>query len=544
MDYNNTNIVAYHYGHDSNVAWKDGDTYKVVQIEKLRRKRYSSLYQNHTSKFNGKTMYTLDAIDLMISNRDKIDFTIHPANTWWDWHTTPDGVKQIVNIFKSRYSQNNIRGCSHHEAHAYLGFVTSPFDKALVITCDGGGDGEFFTVSLADRDGIKQLDTIQYNMGGLYTSGCSFCEEVDGGTLSWSGKGMGLVARGKNILPHYQDVMKLMYQKSIYVRFKQGHAHGPDRGPHSFFRLAQNSLGKNKIDKVKEELGLQDGATTVKGQMSYDVMYNTQIVFEKLFDMFTEKYINKYDLPIVLTGGCALNVLNNERIKVKYGREVFVPSAPDDTGLGLGYIFEKTRPKKQVRTHDIGPELYDKRELEGRKTITNEEIVKLLQDGKIIGYAQGPSELGPRALGFRSILCDPSYPGMKDKINKIKRRQWWRPFAPACRKEDAHLYFDSPSFEHMEFMSFAVKVKEEAKQKIPAVVHVDGTARLQTVTSDSNEKFYDLLCDWNRITGKHVLLNTSLNSWGEPIANTIEQCYKILQGTELDCLVIENRLFR
>jgi carbamoyltransferase len=540
MDYNNTNIVAYHYGHDSNVAWKDGNTYKVIQIEKLRRMRYSNLYSNHTCKFKGKTRNIIDCVNDLITNRDNIDYTIHPGNTWFDWNRTPYGVKEIVSTFERSYSDNNIRGCSHHEAHAYQAFVTSPFDKALVITCDGGGDGEFFTVSLANRDGIKQIDSVQYNMGGLYTSGCSFCEEIDGGTLSWSGKGMGLVARGKNILPHYQDIMKILFQKSIYVRYKMDHG----KGPSGFFLSAEAVVGRTKLDKVKYELGLKHYNDSVSGQMSYDVMYNTQIVFERLFDMFTEKYINKYDLPIVLTGGCALNVLNNERIKIKYGREVFVPSAPDDSGLALGYIFEKTRPKNQIRTHDIGPELYDKRELEGRKTITNEEIVKLLQDGKIIGYAQGPSELGPRALGFRSILCDPTYPGMKDKINKIKRRQWWRPFAPACRKEDAPLYFDSPSFEHMEFMSFAVKVKEEAKQKIPAVVHVDGTARLQTVTSDSNEKFYDLLCDWNRITGKHVLLNTSLNSWGEPIANTIEQCHRILQGTELDCLVIENRLFR
>ena len=135
---------------------------------------------------------------------------------------------------------------------------------------------------------------------------------------------------------------------------------------------------------------------------------------------------------------------------------------------------------------------------------------------------QGPSETGPRALGFRSILCDPSYPNMREMLNdKIKHREWFRPFAPVCILKHANKYFDSPTFDNMEFMSFAVDVKEDAKTEIPAIVHVDGSARLQTVTKTSSPHLYRLLNQYTKLTGKHVLLNTSLNIKGSPIVNEV-----------------------
>ena len=157
-------------------------------------------------------------------------------------------------------------------------------------------------------------------------------------------------------------------------------------------------------------------------------------------------------------------------------------------------------------------------------------LIEDLKNGKIVGLIQGECEIGPRALGFRSILCDPSYPDMKDTLNaKVKFREWYRPFAPACRYEDAPKYFNSVNFENMECMSFVAEVKEEYKEQLQSITHVDNTARLQTVTKESNPFFYDLLTEWDG-----VLLNTSFNVQGKPILNTLKDAIDILNKTQLD----------
>ena len=175
------------------------------------------------------------------------------------------------------------------------------------------------------------------------------------------------------------------------------------------------------------------------------------------------------------------------------------------------------------------------------KKVTKNDIAKLIKDGNIIGMVYGDSEVGPRALGNRSIVCDPSIPEMKDTLNaKVKFREWYRPFAPFCKKEDAHKYFESRDFENMEYMSFGVKVKVDT---LPSITHVDGTARLQTVTQESHSHFYELLTEYATMSDIPVLLNTSFNSRGNPILSTIYDALNILEETELDYVVIEHYLF-
>ena len=175
------------------------------------------------------------------------------------------------------------------------------------------------------------------------------------------------------------------------------------------------------------------------------------------------------------------------------------------------------------------------------KKITKKDIAKLIKDGKIIGLVYGDSEVGPRALGNRSIVCDPNIPDMKDILNsKVKFREWYRPFAPFCKKEDAHKYFDSPNFDNLEYMSYAPRVKVDT---LPSITHVDGTARLQTVTEESHSHFYELLTEFGKLSDTNVLLNTSFNIRGYPILSTIEDALYALENTEMDYVVIEDYLF-
>ena len=153
----------------------------------------------------------------------------------------------------------------------------------------------------------------------------------------------------------------------------------------------------------------------------------------------------------------------------------------------------------------------------------------------------GDSEVGPRALGNRSIVCAPNIAAMKDILNsKVKFREWYRPFAPFCKKEDAHKYFESRNFDNLEYMSYAPKVKVDT---LPSITHIDGTARLQTVTEESHPHFYELLTEFGKISETNVLLNTSFNIRGYPILSTIEDSLYALNNTQMDYVVIEDYLF-
>ena len=156
----------------------------------------------------------------------------------------------------------------------------------------------------------------------------------------------------------------------------------------------------------------------------------------------------------------------------------------------------------------------------------------------------GDSEVGPRALGNRSIVCDPNIADMKDILNsKVKFREWYRPFAPFCMKDQASWFFKSRNWENLEYMSYAPEVKDEEKDRIPSVTHADGTARLQTVTEESHPVFYEILKEFGEISYTNVLLNTSFNIRGYPILSTIEDALYALNNTELDYVVIEDYLF-
>ena len=156
----------------------------------------------------------------------------------------------------------------------------------------------------------------------------------------------------------------------------------------------------------------------------------------------------------------------------------------------------------------------------------------------------GDSEVGPRALGIRSIVCVPNIADMKDILNsKVKFREWYRPFAPFCKKEDAHKYFESRNFDNLEYMSYAPMVKKEYREKLPSITHADNTARLQTVTEESHPQFYEILTHFGEISETNVLLNTSFNIRGYPILSTIEDALYALNNTQMDYVIIEDYLF-
>jgi carbamoyltransferase len=211
----------------------------------------------------------------------------------------------------------------------------------------------------------------------------------------------------------------------------------------------------------------------------------------------------------------------------------------------LNYI----KPKKQIDSTYLGLELLDIDTLittvqNGNFNFTSKnlnlsELVDDIVDGKIVGCAVGRAEHGPRALGNRSIICNPTLPNMKQILNdKVKNREWYRPFAPVVRLEDVSRYFEWNK--ESRWMSFCPKVKEEWRDKLAAITHIDGTARVQTVTREQNPWLYELLTKFKEKTGIGVLLNTSFNVDGKPILSTIKDAFTILEKTQMDALVIED----
>ena len=287
-----------------------------------------------------------------------------------------------------------------------------------------------------------------------------------------------------------------------------------------------------------------------EGQEGYDIAATAQEAFERAFFSVLDRY--DPNVPLILTGGCALNVLVNEKVKCLYNRPLYVPPNPHDGGLSLGHLFRYKEPTKQVDITYSGLPLLNKRtDLKfyvakyNATKITKKEIAELIKDGKILGLVYGDSEVGPRALGNRSIVCDPNIADMKDILNsKVKFREWYRPFAPFCKKEDANKYFSSRNFDNLEYMSYAPDVKQEYRDKLPAITHVDGTARLQVVTEESHSHFYELLTEFGKISETNVLLNTSFNIRGYPILSTIEDALYALNNTQMDYVIIEDFIFK
>ena len=268
--------------------------------------------------------------------------------------------------------------------------------------------------------------------------------------------------------------------------------------------------------------------------MSLDLAATSQHVFEEVFFEIVTPYLDEYKhLPVCVSGGCALNVVLNTKLKERIQRDVFVAPNSNDCGLALGMLLDFEKPQEQVDATYCGlppmdPDaLYELIESKWTDEYDVEKAARHLCDGRIIGTIWGNSEHGPRALGNRSIICNPSIPGMKDILNeKVKKREWFRPFAPIVRLEDVDKYFHFKG--ESRFMSFYATVRDEWKEKLAAITHVDGTARVQTITREQNERMYDLITAFEKMSGIGVLLNTSFNVNGKPLINSYKDALKML----------------
>ena len=442
----------------------------------------------------------------------------------------------------------------HHLAHIASAYFSADTEEpTLGYSYDGSGD--FVSQMIAQCEGrhirILERRFLPNSLGFFYTA---MCQLIGFDRFGEEYKVMGLASYGEN---EYSEAMQRVLHLDSLGRFvspaefytmhsdKAEFSSGDDGiGIHRMYtsRLAQVVLGSRKIDG----LDFQTQANIAKStQVRFEQAALSSIGYGK--SLFDSRYL-------AIAGGCALNGVANSHIARSMGFDhVFHHPASSDDGTSLGAALwawhSKCNGKKvwYMSSPYLGGEYSNVNEVIRSKKYVSYEfsepklliiVASLIKQGLVVGWFQGRSEWGPRALGNRSILADPSNPNMKEIINaKIKRRESFRPFAPSVLAADIGLYFENP--QQSPFMMHVLPWKKEWRERFPSVVHVDGTGRLQTVSKETNRKFYALLEQMKLISGHGILLNTSFNE-NEPVVETPQQALACFERTDMDVCVINN----
>lgn len=456
-------------------------------------------------------------------------------------------ISAYVNKLTPKFKYKKHITVDHHMAHAAAAFYQSPFDKALIQSSDGGGDSQYFNLYLADRNtGIQLLEKFPNDFGFPYMLIADYLEDIKRdalsiGNLVYSGKIMGLAGYG-TVREEWLEAFKKYYNSFVY----SGDSY-----------IGGLELRTKTITELFTAIGIFDGfdfeKTRFSGQLSWDLAATSQAAFELVNLDLAGPYYEKYKhLPLCLSGGCALNVLYNAKLLEMRGGNVFVPPNVNDCGIAVGGLLHHIAPKYPVDLTYSGLPVMDEKEFSRLiqdtmkytvyENVSTQELAEFVADNNIVGLIQGNSEHGSRALGNRSIICNPSG-DMKDTLNhKVKHREWYRPFAPIVRLEDANKYFHYDYNVESRHMTFAAKVRDEHKDTLPAITHVDGTARLQTVTRLQNELIYDLITEFEKYAGHAVILNTSFNVNGKPILTRLSDAFEILDNSEMDAIYYKGNL--
>jgi len=462
--------------------------------------------------------------------------------------------------------------CEHHLSHAAGAFLCSPFDEAAILTVDGVGEWVTGTCGVGRGNEIRLTKQMQFphSLGLLYSAFTAFLGfEVNEGEY----KVMGMAPYGQ---PRYVDkVWKLVHQNndgSFWLDMDYFSFHhstdrtfnsrfvdlfGAPRSPKMLFFTASTGFPKYYGERPPnyEELSRLN-------QHYADIASSIQRVTEELLLGMARQVQHETGLKrLCLAGGVGLNSVANSRIlRETPFEELYIQPAAGDGGGAVGaalwaYNTLLGKPRTFTMEHAYWGRAYSADEVGSflkdhsipHCLIENQDklfdlVVERLMQGKVVGWFQGRFEWGPRALGSRSILADARNPEMKDIVNaKIKFREPYRPFAPSVLAECAERYFELPNAtQHYpaRYMLYVVPVRQSQQATLPAITHVDGTGRLQTVFKNQSPRYYSLIERFGQATGVPVLLNTSFNLKGEPIVNTPANAFNTFSKSEMDCLVL------
>ena len=443
--------------------------------------------------------------------------------------------------------KKRIHVVNHHLSHACLAYFTSPFDECTVVTVDGVGEKETLTISKAFHNVIKKLKSIEYphSLGLFYSAFTAFLGfKPNEGEY----KVMGLAAYGDPAF--YYDIIKNM------ISFNGGQLE-VDMDLFSWDYSDKTMFSWKLIESLGIDPRNPDDKS-ISPQYKHIAAAVQDVYEQTLFEIINHSYELNMSNNLCLGGGCAYNGSANAKIsKHTPYKKVWIPLSPSDGGSSIGACLHYINVVKgQKRKGPIDP--YQGPSFKGTDTIKVlekykilisfehletpqiiESAAKLLNHGKVIGWFQGRMEFGSRALGNRSILASPLVPDMQNRINSvIKKREMFRPFAPSVILEESNKYFEIE--DPIPYMNMVVKVKPG--HTLPAITHVDGTARVQTVVQFDNPRFYRLLKRFGDLSGVPILLNTSFNFKDQTITLSPEDAVIRFLDSDMDHLVIDNFL--
>lgn len=428
----------------------------------------------------------------------------------------------------------------HHLAHAASAYYPSGFEESLIFTLDGTGEIESSLVAIGNKNSINEIATslIPNSLGALYLIITVF---LGFKSLGDEYKVMGLASYGN------PKTFRKIFGRLVTLS-EIGQYYTPLLAKNELKDYLIKHLGKPRGVDAKFEQRHADIAAALQESLNLAVLHTL-----KYYRDLTQQ------TNLSMAGGVALNcTMNGVIARSGLFKNIFIQPAASDEGCSAGaalyayYNSDDLPDNNRLKWDDVylGTEYSESDILEALDIFRNDvisvksdEITKsvanLIADGKVVGWFQGRMEFGPRALGNRSILADPRNPDMKDKINeKVKRRESFRPFAPAVLEEDAKEYFDMTGLDNSPYMLFTVPVLKDKQDKIPAVTHVDGTSRIQTVSSKTNLIFWNLINEFKKITGVPVVLNTSFNVKNEPIVCSPKDAIACFLSTNIDCVAI------
>ncbi|MBU4210705.1 carbamoyltransferase [Patescibacteria group bacterium] len=557
------------YYHDSSVCIvKDGRIIAVTAEERFTRKKHDNGFPSNALGF------CLDSLGVNINEVDVVSFYEKPILKFdrvLDQHircfprsfkmfarTIPEWLKDRLGIrkkLKKMGYKGKVFFVEHHLSHAAASFYASSFKKADILTIDGVGEWATTTKGFGDGLKINLTDQINFphSLGLFYSTMTAYLGfRVNNGEY----KVMGLAAYGE------ANVYREKISKLINLESDGGYSLDMK---YFSYEYKDKMVSKKLCDLLGGEVRKADSKVLERHK---NIAASVQELLEKvIFGMLVKMHKERSCPNLVLSGGVALNsVVNGKIINNTPYKKLFITPDPGDGGGSLGsalYTYahlEKKRPVIKNLVY-LGPD-FSKFDIEGilerysldidyecfsseRELI--EKTVNLILKNKVIGWFQGRMEWGPRALGNRSILAQATSLKMKDIVNlKVKKRESFRPFAPVILEEYVKDYFEinGELSKSTDYMLMVYPVKEEVKKKIPAIVHVDGTGRLQTIREESNFLYYNLVKSYYKKTGIPVLLNTSFNIRGEPIVCTPKDAVKCFLGTGIDYLVIGNYLVK
>jgi carbamoyltransferase len=539
----------------------DNQIIASVEEERFNRKKHSKGVPVHAINF------CLEKAGFTFADIDHIGYYLDPSvlkksfvdNIVSQYRCSPDGLQHYVNVaenikhVKDTLAQHfsfspktQFHYLNHHLAHASSAYYISGFDESAVLTVDGSGDRETSTLYYGQGAHlIKICDFLVYpeSLGFIYTV---FAYHLGFGWIEGPGKLMGLAGYGTPDLRVFEDIIVLQ--------------NNPDHPIHINLSFFNYHIGGNGFtEKGIQRFGLPRQSGEALNQTHYDLAASMQKTLENAI-LHLVSFIPQcvpQTKNLCFAGGVALNVCTNRRIfDTGLFDHVFVPPPAYDGGTSLGcalylntlytncaqYTFNVYCGPNISEDYNIEAALIKfKNHLQWEK-LSEEELCETaaqsIQENKIIGWAQGKMECGPRALGNRSILTNAMNPRAKNDLNtRVKKRESFRPYAPSVLHEESEKWFD---LAYSPYMLLEARVHPEKQKIVPGIVHIDGTSRPQTVSKTDNPRYYQLINKFYERTGVPIVLNTSFNRHGEPIINTPEEAIDVLLTTDMDALFIRD----